>query len=97
QNARRVAFCGSFMASGFKLDLTDGGARVIDEGRYGKFVNDVEQITFNGCAARDRDQEVWYITERAVFLLTPNGVALVEVARGIDIERDIIQNCPFPL
>lgn len=97
QNARRIGFCGSFMASGFKLDFADGGARVIEEGRHSKFVAEVEHITFNGTLARERGQEVWYLTERATFRLSENGVELVEVADGIDIDRDIQNYCGFPL
>lgn len=97
QNARRIGFCGSFLASGFKLDFANGGAKVIEEGRYGKFVADVEQITFNGVVARQRGQEVWYLTERAIFRLAEDGVELVEIAEGIDIERDIQAHCGFPL
>lgn len=97
QNARRIGFCGSFLASGFKLDFSNGGARVIEEGRYSKFVSEVEHITFNGVLARERGQEVWYLTERATFRLSKDGVELVEVADGIDIERDIQSHCGFPL
>jgi acyl CoA:acetate/3-ketoacid CoA transferase len=97
QNARRIGFCGSFLASGFELDFSDGGARVVEEGRHGKFVSEVEHITFNGTVARERGQEVWYLTERATFRLAKKGVELVEVAKGIDVENDIQAHCRFPL
>lgn len=97
QNAKRIGFCGSFLASGFQLDFSNGGARVVTEGRHGKFVSEVEHITFNGTVARERGQEVWYLTERAIFRLADDGVELVEVANGIEIERDIQAHCQFPL
>ena len=36
-----------------------------------------------------------YVTERCVFRLTPAGLALVEVAPGIDLERDILALMDF--
>ena len=60
-----------------------------------KFVQDVEQITFSGEYAVERKQPVLYITERCVFELTPNGLELVEVAPGIDVEKDILCQMAF--
>jgi len=60
-----------------------------------KFVEEVEQITFSGDYALQKGTEVVYITERAVFKLTPEGLALTEVAPGIDIQRDIFAHMAF--
>jgi len=60
-----------------------------------KFVDAVEQVTFSGRVAAARGQSVLYVTERCVFKLTPEGLALVEIAPGIDIERDIIMQMSF--
>jgi propionate CoA-transferase len=38
---------------------------------------------------------VLYITERCVFQLGPDGLELIEVAPGIDIEKDIIGRMSF--
>jgi propionate CoA-transferase len=59
------------------------------------FVEEVEQITFSGKSARDRHQAVLAVTERCVFSLTPDGWELIEVAPGIDIERDILAHMKF--
>ena len=42
-----------------------------------------------------RGQEVLYVTERCVFRLDATGLALIEVAPGIDLERDILRRLPF--
>ena len=65
------------------------------EGKIQKFVNSVEQITFSGDRAAKKGQSVLYITERCVFELSLDGVRLIEVAPGIDIERDILSHMGF--
>ena len=65
------------------------------EGRSRKFVRKVEQITFNGAYAAEQGQPVLYVTERCVFRRTARGMELVEVAPGIDIERDILAHMGF--
>ena len=60
-----------------------------------KFVREVEHRTFSGSYAVKRGQPVLYVTERCVFELTPEGLELVEIAPGIDIERDILAQMEF--
>jgi propionate CoA-transferase len=55
----------------------------------------VQQLTFNGAYARERGQEVMYVTERAVFQLAAGGIELVEVAPGIDLRRDVLERIGF--
>jgi propionate CoA-transferase len=74
----------------------DGGrVRIVKEGRFPKFMERIGQITFNAGTARQRRQEVLYVTERCVFRLCDRGLALIEVAPGIDIERDVLAQLPF--
>ena len=82
QNARKVVFCGTFDAKGAKLKSGDGQLKIEQHGQVRKLVNEVEQITFSGIQALLQGQQVWYVTERAVFKLTEDGVALVEIAPG---------------
>jgi acyl CoA:acetate/3-ketoacid CoA transferase len=42
-----------------------------------------------------RGQEVLYLTERGSFRLTPQGVELYEIAPGIDLQRDILDQMAF--
>ncbi|WP_396912182.1 acyl CoA:acetate/3-ketoacid CoA transferase [Mycolicibacterium sp.] len=82
QAARKVVFCGTLTAGGLRIDLSEGRPRVVAEGRHCKFIERVRQITFNAQLARERGQEVIYVTERAVFVLGEDGPVLVEVAPG---------------
>ena len=95
QNARAVVFAGTFTAGGLEVAIEDGKLRIVTEGRARKFVKNVEQITFSGKFAGSRSQPVIYVTERCVFQLTPDGLELIEVAPGIDIERDILAHMDF--
>ncbi|TBC88666.1 acyl CoA:acetate/3-ketoacid CoA transferase [Rhizobium ruizarguesonis] len=95
QNTGRLVFCGMFTAGGLVTEVKDGKLTILQEGRHMKFVEDVEQITFSGEYARDRYQTVLVVTERCVFSLTPDGWELIEVAPGIDIERDILAHMKF--
>lgn len=90
QNSRRVVFAGSFSASGFQVIVRDGALSVVKEGAARKFLKDVEQVTFSGVRAARLGQSVLYVTERGVFELGPKGLKLVEIAPGVDVEKDII-------
>jgi len=95
QNARAVVFAGTFTAGGLKVAVEDGKLRIVQEGRAKKFVKQVEQVTFSGQYAAEKGQPVIYVTERCVFQLTDHGLELIEVAPGIDIERDILPHMAF--
>jgi propionate CoA-transferase len=69
--------------------------RVVEEGSLPKFVPQVRQISFNGHLARERGQQVRYVTDRAVFALEDDGLVLIEVAPGIDVERDVLGRMGF--
>ncbi|MFV0369825.1 MAG: acyl CoA:acetate/3-ketoacid CoA transferase, partial [Hyphomicrobiaceae bacterium] len=95
QNARAVVFAGTFTAGGLEIAVEGGKLRIVKEGRQRKFVKQVEEATFSGDYAKQKRQPVIYVTERCVFELTPDGLELVEVAPGIDIEKDIIAHMDF--
>ncbi len=95
QNARKVVFCGTFDAKGAKLKIGAGRLEVVSQGALKKFVREVDQITFSGAEALKRGQEVLYVTERAVFLLTERGPTLIEIAPGADLDRDVLAGMAF--
>jgi propionate CoA-transferase len=95
QNAKSVVFAGTFSAGGVEVHIGDGQMRIVREGHSPKFHARVEHITFAGNQAAARGQRVLYVTERCVFELTPRGLALTEVAPGVDLQRDILDRMAF--
>lgn len=92
-----LVFCGTFSAGGLDIEVVNGKLNIKKEGKYSKFVNDVEQITLSGRDSVKKGQKVIYVTERAVFALKEDGLHLVEVAEGINIEKDILAYIPFDI
>ena len=95
QSAKKVLFAGSFTAGGLEVAIENGELSILREGRSRKFIDAVEQITFSGQYAGETGQPAYYVTERCVLRRTTAGVELVEVAPGIDIERDILAHMGF--
>ena len=95
QNAKEVVFVGTFGAGKLRIAVADGKLRIVEEARSRKFVENVEHVTFSGSYATKRGQHVLYVTERCVFALRPDGLELIEVAPGIDIEREILAQMHF--
>jgi len=95
QNAKEVVFCGTFTAGGLKLEIANGKLDILQEGKIKKFIKHVEQITFSGKVARENHKKVIYVTERAVFELRKEGLTLVEIAPGIDLKKDILNQMEF--
>ena len=90
-------YLGSLTTGKAELNINGRGIEVVNEGRVKKFVEQVQQITWSGAFALRRGQPARFITERAVFDLTPDGLMLIEVAEGIDIKRDVLDQIPFPV
>jgi propionate CoA-transferase len=89
---RTVLFCGTLTAGGLDVAIGDGptpSVSIVREGRNRKFVERVEQVNFHGPSAAAKGQRVLIITERAVFQVGGNGLELIELAPGLEVERDI--------
>jgi len=95
QSAKAVVFVGTFTAGSLEVKVSHGRLVIAREGNVRKFVAQVEHRTFSGNYALERGQRVLYVTERCVFQLTPQGLELIEVAPGIDIDRDILAHMDF--
>jgi propionate CoA-transferase len=95
-NARELVFTGTFTTAGLQIDAGNNRLSIVKEGKVRKFVNAAEQITYpvrNGVA--NRGQRAKIITERAVFEVTAEGLVLTEIAAGIDIRTDILDQMEF--
>ncbi len=94
--AKRIVFSGYFNA-GAKFSIADGAVRIEKEGKVKKLVQEVEHVSFSGRRAVAQGQEILYVTERCVMRLTADGVEVIEIAPGFDLERDILGQSEFPL
>jgi propionate CoA-transferase len=95
QSARKLVFAGTFTSEGLEVAVIGGRLSILHEGKKRKFVRRVEQVTFSGSYATQLGQQVYYVTERCVFQLKADGLELIEVAPGIDIQDDIMAQMDF--
>jgi propionate CoA-transferase len=95
QTAKKVVFVGTFTAGGLMVEIEGDKLKILQEGRMKKFLKQVEHVTFSGPRAMKIGQRVFYVTERCVFQLTDRGMELIEIAPGVDLERDILAHMDF--
>jgi propionate CoA-transferase len=95
QNAKKVVFVGTFTAGDLRVAIEDGALRILADGQARKFVNEVEHRTFSGPVAAAAGKAVLYITERCVFRLHTDGLELLEIAPGVDLQRDVLDRMDF--
>lgn len=95
QSAKRIVFCSTFTAGDLEIAVEKGLLQVKREGKHAKFVKQVQHVCFHGPSAIANGQQVLYVTERAVFELTREGLVLREVAPGIDIAKHVLPLMEF--
>ena len=91
----RIYFAGTFNVGRTEFNISRNKLNIVREGTISKFIENVFMVVFSGQQAIKYGQEILYVTERAVFRLTKDGIALEEVAPGIDIDKDIIPKMSF--
>ena len=94
--AKRIIYSGFFNA-GAKMDVRDGKLVIAKEGKVKKLVNEVEHVTFSGRRASMQGQDVTYVTERCVLKLTNEGIVVTEIAPGVNLQANILDQSEFPL
>jgi acyl CoA:acetate/3-ketoacid CoA transferase len=94
--ARKIVFSG-FYNAGATMDVVDGKLRIEKEGKIKKLVKACEQITFSGRRGMLQNQDVTYVTERGVLKLTREGLVLTEIAPGVELQANIIDQSEISL
>jgi acyl CoA:acetate/3-ketoacid CoA transferase len=95
--ARNLVFSGPFAAGRQAIEIENGVLAIREDDHVAKFVPEVEHVTFSGRMARERGQNVTFVTERCVIRLLDNGLTVTEVAPGVEVERDVLQRVVIPL
>jgi propionate CoA-transferase len=95
QNAKCVVFGGTLTTGDLDIAWAQGKTLIRREGRYKKFVPKLEQVCYSAAMGRAQDQTTLFVTERAVFRVGIQGLELIEIAPGLDLERDVIGQMGF--
>lgn len=94
QTVKTIIFSGAMVVGG-ETTCKDKKLVIEEEGCTHKFVDNVQSIDFNAEYSRTLKQDVYYVTERAVFQLTDEGLELIEIAPGVNLQKDILSNMAF--
>jgi len=95
QNTQRLVFSGSLTGGDADVGVADGELSIRRDGMFRKFVPKVGQISFSGRLARERGQQVTFVTDRAVFELEADGLVLTEIAPGARLREDVLDRMGF--
>ena len=95
QNTKHLVFSGSLTGGEFDIGVADGALAIRRDGRFDKFVPEVDQISFSGHLARARGQHVTFITDRAVLEMAADGLVLTEIAPGARLREDVLDRIGF--
>lgn len=93
----KIVLAGTFTSGGLKTQVRGGKLEILQEGKFKKFNLQVEGVTLSASEARRKGQKVLYVTERAVFELGATGPRLVEIAPGIDLQRQVLGLLDFDI
>ena len=95
QNAKHVIFSGTFTAGGLEVTCADGTLKIVNEGQHKKFVERIGCISYSAPFAVKEGRTAIYITERAVLAVVSGALEMIEIAPGIDLERDVLRHMSF--
>jgi propionate CoA-transferase len=92
QNAKSICFLGTLTTGGLEVAIEGGRLSILRDGAHRRFVSEVEQKTYDRAGARARNQRALFITERAVLDEDGEGLRILEIAPGVDLQRDVLAN-----
>ena len=95
QSTKDMVFCGTMTAGGLVTEVRDGRLVIVQEGKKKKFIKEIDEITFSAEESLESGQNVIFVTERCVFALREGGIELVEIAPGVDLDKDILGQMDF--
>ncbi|MDD7363468.1 MAG: CoA-transferase [Peptoniphilus sp.] len=95
QATKDIYFVGTLTAGGLEEHIEDGKLVIDREGSRKKFITSLEQMTYNAAYGLSRGQNITFITDRCVMKPSEAGMVITEVAPGVDIHRDILEQMEF--
>jgi propionate CoA-transferase len=87
-SAKTIIIIGKWSESG-KYSIKNGKL-IVKKQKKPKFVEKVQEITFNAKNAITRGAKVYYVSTVGIFQLTNSGLELIRVMPGVDVQKDII-------
>jgi propionate CoA-transferase len=93
--APKTYFAGAFMGGETRINILQNNLNIIHDGTVPKFVDKVFKVVFSAKQAIKFRKEILYVTERAVFRLTNEGLVLEEIAPGIKLDKDVLSKMQF--
>lgn len=84
----RVVFMGAFATGGLRIEVEENRVQILREGTIPALHRGMEGLG-------GWDWPVLVITERCVFRRAGNRLELVEIAPGVDLDRDILDRLDF--
>ena len=97
EGAKKVIFSGTLTSSGLKTTINDGRLKILNEGKNKKFIKKVKQITYSSKLGTKRGQTIIFNTDRGVFKFIKNKITLIEIAQGVRLKEDILNQINFPI
>ena len=97
EGAKKVVFSGTLTANGLQTKVVKGNLKILNEGKNKKFIKKVNQITFSSKLGIKRGQTILFNTDRGVFQFIRNRITLIEIAQGVRLKEDIIDQIDFPI
>jgi len=94
---KHLVYSGYFTAGRRDIVIEDGRLVIRQDGTVPKLVERVSAVTFSGRRAIEQGQHVRYVTERCVLELRRPGMTVIEIAPGVDLQRDVLDKAAFKL